>query len=293
VGASDAGRLNQLAEVIDMESTWKGFISFGLVSIPVRLYAAARKEGIRLHQLHKKCHTRLRRPLFCPTCNRVVERSEVVKGYEYQKERYVLIEDEELKKLQVPSSKSMEILEFVAVQNVDPLYFDASYFITPEDAGVKSYHLLLQGMTETGRAAIAKVTMHQREHLVMIRPRTKGLALHTMYYENEIRYASEYSEPVNIKAKPAEVKLAKQLIESLEAPFEPAKYHDEYQQRLKELLEAKREGKETISEAPPRLAPVIDMMEALKKSLAKTSQAAKKPARAVKTKAKTPVRKAG
>lgn len=295
VGGSDGKRLNRFAEVIDMESTWKGFISFGLVSIPVRLYAAARKEGIHLHQLHRKCRTRLRRPLFCPTCNRIVERSEVVKGYEYQKERYVLVEEKELKKIALPSSKSMEILEFVAAQDVDPLYFDASYFVAPDEAGVKSYHLLLQSMAETGRAAIAKVTMHHREYLVMIRPRAKGLTLHTMYFENEIRYTSEYSEAGNVKAKPVELKLAKQLIESLEAPFEPAKYHDEYQIRLKELLEAKREGKETITEAPPRLAPVIDMMEALKKSLAKTSQAGrqKKPVRAVKIKSKAPARKAG
>ena len=277
-----------------MESTWKGLISFGLVSIPVRLYAAAHKKGIRLHQLHKKCRTRLRRPLFCPTCNRVVEKSEVVKGYEYEKERYVLVEDEELRKITLPSSKTMEIIEFVAVNDVDPLYFDASYFVAPEEAGVKSYHLLLQGMKETGRAAIAKVTMHQREYLVMVRPRTKGLTLHTMYFEDEIRYSSEYSEPGNVKAKPAEVKLAKQLIESLEAPFGPAKYHDEYQHRLKDLLEAKREGKETIREAPLRLAPVIDMMAALKKSLAQSGRAPrqKKPVRGVGTKGKPPARKA-
>ena len=278
-----------------MESTWKGFISFGLVSIPVRLYAAARKQGIRLHQLHRKCRTRLRRPLFCPTCNRVVEKSEVVKGYEYEKGHYVLVEEEELRKIAPPSSKAMEIIEFVAVKDVDPLYFDASYFVTPQEAGLKSYHLLLRGMRETARAAIAKVTMHQREYLVMIRPRTKGLTLHTLYFEDEIRYSSEYSEPSNLKAKPAEVKLAKQLIESLEAPFEPAKYHDEYQRRLKQLLDSKRQGRETVAEAPQRLAPVIDMMEALKRSLAKSGPPTerKKPVRSVKIKAKTPARKAG
>lgn len=278
-----------------MESTWKGFISFGLVSIPVRLYAAARKQGIRLHQLHKKCRTRLRRPLFCPTCNRVVEKSEVVKGYEYEKGHYVLVEQQELNKIAPPSSKAMEIIEFVAVKDVDPLYFDASYFVAPQEAGLKSYHLLLQGMKETGRAAIAKVTMHQREYLVMIRPRAKGLTLHTLYFEDEIRYSSEYNESGNLKAKPAEVKLAKQLIESLEAPFEPAKYHDEYQERLKQLLEAKRQGRETVAEEPTRLAPVIDMMEALKRSLAKGRPPAerKKPVRSVKIKGKAPARKAG
>jgi DNA end-binding protein Ku len=260
-------------------SAWKGFINFGLVSIPVRLYPAARKQPIRLHQIHAKCHTRLRRPLFCPTCNRIVERSEVVKGYEYEKNQYVLVEPDEVSNIAPASSKSMEIMEFVALKDVDPLYFDTSYFVAPEESGQKAYRLLLEGMEETGRAAIAKLTMHEREYLVMLRPRPKSLALHTMYFENEIRYASEYTDSGSAKLKAQEISLAKQLIESLEAPFEPAKYRDEYQERLSKLLEAKRDGKEIAPEAKPRLAPVVDMMEALKKSLAARSKKAVRPVR--------------
>ncbi|HEV2378431.1 MAG TPA: Ku protein [Terriglobia bacterium] len=270
-------------------SAWKGFINFGLVSIPVRLYPAARKENIRLHQIHAKCHTRLRRPLFCPTCDRIVERSEVVKGYEYAKNQYVLVKPDEIRKIAPPSSKSMEIMEFVPFKDVDPLYFNASYFVSPEESGQKPYRLLLRGMEDTGRAAIAKVTMHEREYLVMLRPRSKGLALHTLYFENEIRYASEYNDSGSARLKAQEISLAQQLIASLEAPFEPAKYRDEYQERLREFLEAKQEGKEIVEEAKPRLAPVVDMMEALKKSLAARSR---KPVRAIKVKSKTAHRKA-
>jgi DNA end-binding protein Ku len=270
-------------------AAWKGFINFGLVSIPVRLYPAARKEPIRLHEIHAKCHTRLRRPLFCPTCNRIVDKSEVVKGYEYAKNQYVPVEPDEAAKIAPPSSKSMEIMEFVALKDVDPLYFNASYFVAPEESGQKPYRLLLQGMEETGRAAIAKITMHEREYLVMLRPRPKSLTLHTMYFENEIRYASEYHDSGTAKLKAQEVNLAKQLIESLEAPFQPAKYHDEYQERLRKMLQAKQEGKEIVTEAQPRLAPVVDMMEALKKSLAARSR---KPAQPTRIKARTAHRKA-
>jgi DNA end-binding protein Ku len=270
-------------------SAWRGFINFGLVSIPVRLYPAARKVNISFHQIHAKCHTRLKRPLFCPTCNRIVERSEVAKGYEYAKNQYVLVEPDEIRKIAPPSSKSMEIMEFVAVKDVDPLYFNASYFVTPEESGQKPYRLLLRGMEETGRAAIAKVAMHEREYLVMLRPRPQSLTLHTLYFENEIRYASEYTDASSAKLKPQEINLAKQLIESLEAPFEPAKYRDEYQERLRQFVQAKQEGKDVVAEAKPRLAPVVDMMEALKKSLAARP---KKPVRAVKLKSKTAHRKA-
>src|SRR6266446_10990423 len=127
-------------------SVWTGFISFGLLSIPIRLYPAARSERINLHQIHKKCHTRLRQPLYCPTCERMVERSEIVKGYEYEKGQYVLIEDEEVKKIAPPSASTMEILEFVNAADVDPLYLDASYYMVPEDAGRKAYQLLVTTM---------------------------------------------------------------------------------------------------------------------------------------------------
>lgn len=259
-------------------TAWKGHLTFGLISIPLRLYPAARKESLKLHQIHRKCHTRLRQPLFCPTCNRAVERSEVVKGYEYEKGRYVLVEEEELRKIAPPSERAMEIQEFVSLSEVDPLYFHASYLAVPEQAGRKAYALLLKVLEDSGRAAVAKLSMHQREYVTIIRPRDHGLTVHTMYYAEEIRTVSEYGHEDHVELKPQEIKLAKQLVESLAAHFKPEKYHDEYQQRLKALVESKRKGHEVATAPQPKLAPVIDMMEALKKSVA-ASQAGKKPPR--------------
>src|SRR5215813_4383139 len=173
-----------------MASTvWKGHLTFGLISMPVRMFTAARGERISFNQLHKECHSRLKQPLFCPVCNRTVERSEIIKGYEYEKDQYVLFNEDELDKIEPPSARTMQILEFVKVNEVDPLYYDASYYVAPEEGGVKAYQLLMEAMKETGTAAIAKLTMHQREHIVVIRPGSKGMTLHTMFYTNEIRSA--------------------------------------------------------------------------------------------------------
>jgi DNA end-binding protein Ku len=258
-------------------SVWKGHLTFGLISIPIRLFSAARTERISLNQLHNECHTRIRMPLFCPTHNRIVERSEIVKGYEYEKDQYVLFTEEELDKIDPPSARTMEILEFVKLDEVDPLYFDASYYVTPEDAGKKAYQLLLDAMESSGYAAIAKLTMHQRENIVILRPRAKGLTLHTMFYANEIRQVAEYGQPDKTETKEQEKKLALQLIESLAAPFDASKYRDEYQASLRALIEAKLKG-EQVTQAPhPQLAPVIDLMEALKKSLAEKPAPPMKP----------------
>jgi len=248
-------------------TVWKGHLTFGLISIPVRMFAAARGERVSFNQLHKVCHSRLRQPLFCPVCNRQVERSEIVKGYEYEKDQYVLFNEEELDKIEPPSAHVMEILEFVKLDEMDPLYFDASYYVSPEDAGVKAYQLLLKGMEDTGYGAIAKLTMHQREHIVIIRPGAQGMTLHTMFYSNEIR-AAEAVPSDKIELKDQEKKLADQLIQSLAAPWQPEKYRDEYQENLKGMIQAKLKGQEVTEVAQPHMAPVIDLMEALKKSLA-------------------------
>jgi DNA end-binding protein Ku len=251
-----------------MASTvWKGHLTFGLISMPVRMTTAARGERISFNQLHKECHSRLKQPLFCPVHNRIVERSEVVKGYEYEKDQYVLFSEDELDKIEPPSARVMEILEFVKLDDMDPLYFDASYYLAPEDAGVKAYKLLMSAMQESGYGAIAKLTMHQREHIVIVRPGTKGMTLHTMFYSNEIR-AAESVPTDKVEVKDQEKKLAQQLIESLAAPFEPQKYRDEYQENVKAMIAAKLKGQEVTEVAQPHMAPVIDLMEALKKSLA-------------------------
>ena len=248
-------------------NVWKGHLTFGLISIPVRISAAARGERISFNQLHKECHSRLKQPLFCPVCNRNVERSEIVKGYEHEKDQYVLFSEEELDKIEPPSAHVMEILEFVKLDELDPLYFDSSYYVAPEDAGVKAYQLLMKAMEESGYAAIAKLTMHQREHIVIIRPGKKGMTLHTMFYSNEIRAAESVSTD-KVELKDQEKKLAEQLIQSLAAPFEPQKYRDEYMENVRGMIDAKLKGQEVTQAAQPHMAPVIDLMEALKKSLA-------------------------
>src|ERR1700732_2901622 len=263
-------------------SVWKGSISFGLLSIPIRLYPAARSQRINLHQIHKKCHTRLRQPLYCPTCHRIVERSEVVKGYEYEKGQDVLIENEELKKIMPRSSRTMEIQAFVKGSEIDPIFFESSYLALPEKDNPKPYALLVKALEDSDRVGIAKVTMHQREYTVFIRPRSHGLTVHTMYFVNEIRSVEGYGKiSQDVKLRPQEIKLAEQLVESLAQDFKPQQYHDAFQERLRALIEAKREGKTIVEEEPPKRAPVLDMMEALKRSLHESeAQKRKKPMRA-------------
>jgi DNA end-binding protein Ku len=269
-----------------MASTvWKGYITFGLITIPVRLFAAARGERVSFHQIHEVCGTRIKQQTYCPHCERVVERRELVKGYEVEKDQYVIVTDEEVKSVAPASSDNMEILEFVKAEGIDPIYFDASYFMVPEEAGKKAYHLLLETMRKSGYSAIAKVAMHQREYTVVVRPNPHGLLIHTMFYPEEVREVPEFGRDDNVTVKPQEVALAEKLVEGLAADFDPSKYHDEYQERLKALIEAKREGQTVEAAAPKKRAPVIDLMQALQKSLGELPQ--RKPA------SKAPVHEAG
>jgi DNA end-binding protein Ku len=264
-------------------SVWKGFLTFGLLSIPIRLFSAARSERISLNQLHSVCNSRIKMPLFCPTCDRKVERNEIVKGYEYEDDQYLLFTPEELDNIEPESGRTMEIQEFVKLDEVDPLYFESSYYVTPEDEGKKAYRLLLEALQQSGYAAIAKLTMHQREHVVIIRPRNNGLTLHTMYYQSEIREVAEYGRKDNVELKDAEKKLAVQLIENLAAEFEPNKYRDEYQEGMRALIAAKQDGKQVASVVHPKRAPVVDLMAALTKSLEQRPAAPTKkpPVRAI------------
>jgi DNA end-binding protein Ku len=264
-----------------MASTWRGFVSFGLISFPVRLFPAARTSRVQLHQLHSVCNTRLRQPLFCPTCNRLVDRSEVVKGYENEEGKYVIINKEEINRIMPESGRAMEILAFVKMAEIDPIFFDSSYFLVPEDAGKKPYQLLMRTLQDTHKVGIAKVTMHQREYTVFLRPYDHGIAIHTMYFANEIREAPGYGKTDGIKLNPKEIKLAEQLMESLSEEFDIKKYHDDFETRLRALIAAKQKGREVESIPHPQRAPVIDMMTALKKSLAKSGAAAhRRPMRA-------------
>jgi DNA end-binding protein Ku len=253
-------------------SVWKGNIVLSLISIPIKLYPAARSQRTYLHQIHKECNTRVRQPLFCPTCNRIVSRDETVKGYEFDEGQYILVEGKEIKKIAAASSHELEIVAFTKLREIDPIFFDSSYFCIPEDNGKKAYQLLYKALVDTGTVGIGKLVMHQRDYTVFLRPYQHGLVLHTMYFANEIRELPQYGVFENVTLKAQEVKLTEQLVAGMTEPFKPKQYHNEFQEKLKKLIAAKQHGKSVeITGEGPRRAPVIDMMSALKKSLAATS----------------------
>jgi DNA end-binding protein Ku len=259
-----------------MASTvWKGYISFGLVSVPVRLYAAARAEHVSFNQIHEPCGSRIKQQTVCPVCERVVERNELVKGYQVDRDAYVLVSGDELKTLEADSSEAMEIAQFVSLSEVDPIYFESSFYSAPEDPGRRAYGLLLQAMERLNVAAIAKVTLHQREQIVLMRPYHQGIILHTLYFPAEVREIGEYGKTENMTLQKPEIDLAEQFIRQLTAKFEPEQYKDEYQQRVLDMIETKRAG-QVVAGQPhkPKLAPVIDLMDALKKSIAERSSGA-------------------
>lgn len=247
-------------------STWKGHLTFGLVSLPVRLFTAARGETISFNQLHKEDHSRVKQVLYCQAEDKPITRDQIVKGYEYEKGKYVVIEDEDIRKVAPKTAKVMEILEFVKADEVDPVYLDSSYYMAPDEGGEKPYALLFAAMKKTGYYGVAKVAMHNREHIVVLRPGQHGLVLHTMYFADEVRKTEEFrTDTENIRDK--ELALALNLVESLAADFEPQKYTDTYRDNLRQMIQAKVEGNSIVETPETHIAPVIDIMEALKKSL--------------------------
>ena len=252
-------------------SIGSGNISFGLVSIPIKMFSSSSSGGVSFNQIHQKCGGRVRQQLICPTCNEVVERSSLVKGYEFAKDQYVQFTDEELKALEGEASRMIDIAEFVPLDQVDPIYFEKTYYLGPDKGGEKAYRLLADAMKTAGRVALAKFVMRGKENLVLIRPSQKGLMLHTMYFADEIRDFGEVDKGEDAKLKPGETELAQRLVQELTSEkFTPEKYADEYQARVLEGVEAKVEGKEVTSLAPQaQRTQVIDLMDALKQSLGK------------------------
>jgi len=265
-------------------SLGSGTISFGLVSIPVRLYTAASSANVAFNQLHGVCGSRIRQQTFCPKCNRTVERAELVRGYEFAKDQYVQVKDEELKALEGEASKIIDIAEFVPLAEVDPIYFEKTYYLGPDKGGEKPYRLLADAMEKAEQVALAKYVMRGKESLVLIRPAQGGLMLHTMYFADEVRNFDEIDKGQSAKIREGELDLALQLINGLASEtFSPERYADEYRHRVLGMINQKVEGQEiTIAEAPAPRGQVIDLMEALKESLAKRGvspedAAAKKP----------------
>ncbi len=253
---------------------WKGAISFGLVTIPVAVYPATEEKSLRFNQLHAKDGGRIRNKRVCSVCEGEVPYEEIVKGYEYEKDRYVTLTDEELDAVPVRSSRTIDIERFVDLEEIDPIYFKKSYYLVPEEVGAKAYALLREAMSRDGKVGIAKVSFRDKEHLATLRFRGKAFVLETMFWPDEIREAEGVE--VEAEVRPQEVEMARQLIESLSGPFEPTAYRDEYREKLLGIVERKIAGEEITvaaeAEAPER---VVDLMEALKRSVEAAKQRAK------------------
>ncbi len=255
-----------------------GTISFGLVSIPVRLYTAASSAAVSFNLLHAKCGSRIRQQTYCPVCEQVVDRSALVRGYEVQRDEYVRFTDEELKALEGEASKVIEIAEFVPLPRVDPIYFEKTYFLGPDKGGEKPYRLLADAMAKMARAAVAKFVMRGKESLVLVRAAQRGLMLHTLYFADEVRDFGEIDKGDAAKLREGELELAVRLVEELsKEDFDPAQYQDDYRQRVLAAVERKVAGEEVAPAPEVARAPVIDLMDALKESLARRPAAAKKP----------------
>lgn len=260
-------------------SVWTGYLTFGLISMPVRLFSGARGTRISFHMLHRDDKTRVKQQLYCPQDEKVVDRGEIVKGYEFRKGEYVVVEPAEIKKIEPKTAKSMEILEFVKQEEIDPVYFESSYYLAPEEAARKPYALLVKAMKDTGYVGIAKLAMHNREYTAFLRPYEKGLMLHTMYYKDEVREAPDFGTE-HASLKDGEVKVAHQLVQALAAKWDPDKYYDTFEENLKKLIKARMEGKDVVAvEKPKPAAASANLMEALKQSLAEMEGKKKGPQR--------------
>lgn len=252
-------------------AVWSGTISFGLVSIPVKLFTATQSHNISFNLLHESCKTRIQLQNYCPHHETVVERSELIKGYEYEKGHYVTVEDEDIRKVQPESSSNLDIAQFIELPEVDPIYYERSYYLGPDKGSEKTFALLTKAMEETNRAALGKLVMRGHEYLALIRPGMKGMVVHFMYFADELKENEYQVADVDLKAK--EVALAKQLVENLTEPFKPEAFEEEYVKRLEEMIEAKLKGR-TLKIITPKAKPkVVDLMDALQKSI----KATKKP----------------
>lgn len=256
-----------------MRPIWRGAISFGLVNIPVRLYAATENKDPRFHLLHAVCRTPIRYAKMCPTCNVEVPPEQIAKGYEFQKGQYVIVDPDELPQGAPEAPRAITITDFVSLTEIDPIYFDRSYYLEPGEGAAKPYHLLRDAMEATGRIALAQAILRSRSALACVRILGKTLSLATMFYPDEIRSPQALSLPEAPPIAEAEQKMAAALIENLSAPFDPAKYTDDYREQVMQHIQAKIQADDAVV-APERAEPgkVIDLMAALEASLRATQK---------------------
>ena len=251
-----------------MHTVWKGSISFGLVNIPVKMFTATEDKDIRFKYIHKECNTPVKYKKMCPACNKEVQPQDIVKGYEYEPGKYVILTEEDFESIETKSEKAVEIMDFVKLEEVDPIYFDKTYFLAPQETGGKAYTLLREALSGKERIAVAKITIRERESLAVIRVYNNVLVLETIFYPDEVRdFKQVPGVPENLQTTKAELDMATQLIENLTSAFNPNKYTDTYRERLIERINAKVEGKEVVVKKEAEKDNVVSLMEALKQSL--------------------------
>ena len=275
-------------------SMWKGAISFGLVTIPVSVYPATEEKTLRFNQLHDEDGGRIRMKRVCSVDGEEVSYEHIVKGYEYEKDRYVILTDEDFEAVPVESSRAIDIQQFVDLEEIDPMLYKKSYYLVPEETGAKAYALLREALNRSNKVGVAKVSFRDKEHLAALRFRDEAFVLETMYWPDEIREADFGGIDVTAKVRSNELEMAQTLIDNLSADWDPAEFKDEYREAMLGIVEAKINGEEIeIVEAEPT-AKVVDLMEALKASVAaakKESKAASAPRKKAAAKKKTAARK--
>jgi len=269
--------------------TWKGSLKVSLVNIPVKVFPATESaDTISFNQLHAECQTRIQQKRWCPHCEREVPNTELVKGYEFEKGRYVVVDDEDIQKVRVESTRVINLVQFADDSEIDPIYVDRAYYLAPDGTmAAEAFAVMREGMA--GKAGIGKVALYGREYLVAIRPQKKGLVMYTLHHDAEIRSIDQIEElnSVPSKVKPEEMKLAKQVIATFDAELNLKDYKDEYKEGLRKIIDAKIAGEEVVAPEVQEPARVVDLMEALKRSLDSVSQEKKKPAKADLKKAKS------
>lgn len=267
-----------------MQTMFKGAISFGLVNIPIKMFTATEEKDIRFRSLHKKCHTPIKYKKTCPLCNEEVSPDDIVKGFEYEPGKFVIITDEDIEKAKAEvQARTIEIVDFVRLEEIDPIYFEKTYYLAPQPevtASAKAYALLRDAMNQSGRIAVAKVTIRDKQTLCVLRVLGDAVLLETIFYPDEIRPAAEVPAlPKDFKTDAREMDIAKQLIDNLTAKFDPSKYTDEYREALRAIIDARIAGREVVAQPEAPENKVIDLMEALKASIEKTQKEKQTPAR--------------
>ncbi len=264
-----------------MRTIWNGSINFGLVNIPIGLAVAQQRQDVAFRTLHRECGTPIKQKRYCPKHERDVDADELVKGWEFSKGQFVIVEDSDLEAVAVQRSQSIDIVRFVRVEAVDPIYFDRAYYLAPASAIAqrRPYVLLLEAMKRTGLGAVGKFVLWGKENLCLIRPLGDSLALETLYFAEDVRSRAEIDEAVQeTELNDAELGMAVQLVESLAGSYDPVEFRNEYWRELRAMLEAKLTGEEITRPEPVAPTPVVDLMEALRKSVAE-AKAQREPAK--------------